>query len=234
MKKFMLVLLAAFLVVGMVMAEPKVGVTLVSEGLFITDSSTDKVKVESWDSLYARVSGTGLSPYLSMSTGLGARDSAIIGYWGQAGLGIQGGKSMFWSAGIKANLVDIGFGLEGGLGGMINLGDTKLRLEGTGDIILPFIDKTAYTTKNDNQYMSFGVYPKVGFILKNGLEIGGTFNLSMENRLVNGKTNTDIKAGPYIRWGKGELGFVMGWNRWNLDSDGNPEMVPDIRLSFTL
>lgn len=234
MKKFVLILLAAFIAVGAAMAQPKTSITLVSEGLFVPNDVTDRVNVESWDSLYARVAGQGLSPYLSMATGLGARDGAIIGYWGHVGLGIQGGKTMFWSAGMRLNLVDIAFGLEGSLGGLIDIGGgTQLRLEGTGDLILPFVDKT-FVTKNDDDYISFGLYPKIGFVLKDGFEIGATFNLFMENRVVASETNTDIRFGPYFRWGKGELSLFGSWNRWNRNSDGDPAFVPGLKLGFTL
>lgn len=233
-KKFIIVLLAALLAVGMVYGQPKTSVTLVAEGLFMEDSVNDKVKVESWNSMYGRVANQGgFSPYLSMATGMGARDGGIIGYWGHVGLGVQGGKSMFWSVGVRANFVDIAFGVEGGLGGLIELDDgASLRLEGTADFIMPFVKKS-FATKGDNDYVSIGAYPKVGFVFRNGLEVGATMSVFFENRVVNGETNTDFRVGPYIRYGKGELSTFVSWNRWNL-KDGDPMAVPAIKLAFTL
>ena len=234
MKRFMLVLLAALFVAGTVFATPlETSLTGVAEALFIPNPVTDKTKVESWNSAYLRVSGQGLSPYIAMATGLGARDGAVIGYWCNMGIGAQGGKDLFWSLGFRINPVDIGFGLEGGLGGIIDVDNIKVRLEGSADIIFPLVDKD-YATKDGNPYTSFGIYPKIGILFKDSMEAGMTFSLFEENRLVGDKTNTDVRFGPYFRWGKAEVGLIFSKNRWNLDKDNEPVFVTDIKLAFTL
>lgn len=233
MKKFMLVLLAAFIAVGVVMAQPKTSVAFTVEALAVENLSTDTTEFQGWVASYLRsvANQEGFSPYVAAEMGMGAKDGAIIGYWGNMSLGFQGGNGLFWAVGANCNFADVAFGLEGALGGVIDMGDTKLRLEGSTQAYLPFV-KRSFATKGDKDYLAIDFNPKVGVIFKSGVEVGLTGGIFMENRLVNGETNTDLRVGAYLALANFDIGFGVQGNRWNLNKDGDPMLIPSLKVGF--
>ena len=236
MKKFVIVFLAAVFAVGMVVAQPKTSLAFVVESVAVENTSTDTTDFQGWVSSYLRsvANQEGFSPYVSTAMGMGVKNGGVIGYWGNFSLGFQGGRSVFWSVGAKANFADVAFGLEGALGGVVNFGDgTKLRLEGSAQADLPFVKKS-FQTKGDKDYLSLSFNSKTGVILEDGIEIGLTGGIFMENRIVNRETNTDLRAGVYVAVADFDIGLGIQSNRWNLNEDGDPLLIPSFKVGFKI
>lgn len=237
MKRFFLLLLAAFVAVGALFASGNVFFQATNEVMWIpSNTSGADPEMQDWSGISASVKlmDTTFYPVVSFSGGVGFVNNELKWPWAKAGIGLGAFTDpILWSVTFQCGLVDFDTELAGYISAPVKVSFGTIKLFGDAGIILPFVDKSkSFSTKDGQAYTGFWIEPGIGLQVKNRMEFGFQASYGKTNQVINGDLRPTGSLECYQWWTPNFGTFIsVKADGWHLNSDGKEKWMPHVGAS---